>query len=139
MMMAWGDVLGRKRMQEFSPARSILGADSMLSYGSDWDNVPEPDPWLAMEALITRENPEHREWGKLGGRQAIDLTAAIEVMTYNGAYAMELEDVTGSIEVNKWADFIVLDQNLFEVSVDKIHETRVLRTVFMGKTVYQRQ
>jgi hypothetical protein len=46
------------------------------------------------------------------------------------------DDITGSIEVGKSADFIILDHNLFDISVRQIHQVKVLRTVFMGKTVY---
>ena len=52
------------------------------------------------------------------------------------AHTLGLEKITGTIEAGKDADFIVLDQNLFEVAVEKIIKTRVLRTVLKGKTVY---
>lgn len=64
------------------------------------------------------------------------LETAIEVFTRNGAMAMEKEDETGTIEPGKSADFIVIDQNILEVPVEKIHKTKVLRTVLKGKTVY---
>jgi hypothetical protein len=50
--------------------------------------------------------------------------------------AMEKEDETGTIEVGKSADFIVINQNLLEIAPEKIHKTKVLRTVLKGKTVY---
>ena len=50
---------------------------------------------------------------------------------------MEKADETGTIEPGKPADFIVIDQNILEVPVDKIHKTRVLRTVLQGHTVYE--
>jgi predicted amidohydrolase YtcJ len=49
---------------------------------------------------------------------------------------LEKEDETGTIEAGKSADFIVIDQNILEVPVEKIHKTKVLRTVLKGKTVY---
>ncbi len=64
------------------------------------------------------------------------LETAIEVFTRNGAMAMEKEGETGTIEPGKSADFIVIDQNILEVPVEKTHKTRVLRTVLKGKTVY---
>jgi predicted amidohydrolase YtcJ len=50
---------------------------------------------------------------------------------------MEKEDETGSIEVGKSADFIIIDQNLLEISPQEIHKTKVLRTVLRGHTVYK--
>jgi predicted amidohydrolase YtcJ len=56
--------------------------------------------------------------------------------TRNAAYIMRLEDKTGSIEVGKRADLIVLDRNLFEIPVTEINEARVLLTILDGQTVY---
>ena len=51
--------------------------------------------------------------------------------------AMEREDETGTIEPGKSADFIVINQNLLEIPPEKIHETKVLKTVLRGHTIYQ--
>ena len=51
--------------------------------------------------------------------------------------AMEKEDETGTIEVGKSADFIVLDQNILKVPRNKIHKTKVLMTVLRGHTVHE--
>ena len=51
---------------------------------------------------------------------------------------MKLDDVTGSIEVGKSADMIVLNHNLFDIPVNDIHETEVKKTVFKGHVVYQK-
>ena len=66
-----------------------------------------------------------------------DVETAIEIFTRNGAMAMEEEDETGTIEVGKSADFIVINQNLLEIPPQKIHETKVLLTVLQGKAVYE--
>lgn len=50
---------------------------------------------------------------------------------------MEKEDETGTIEVGKSADFIIIDQNLLEVPPQEIHQTKVLLTVLQGHTVYK--
>ena len=57
-------------------------------------------------------------------------------MTLDSAYLMNIEKEVGSIEVGKWADMIVLSQNLFKVPVEQIDSTKVLLTVFNGKAVY---
>jgi len=62
----------------------------------------------------------------------------ISLYTINAAWAHHLERETGSIEVGKLADLVVLDRNLFEVPASRIHEARVLRTLLEGKTVYRR-
>jgi len=54
------------------------------------------------------------------------------------AFAAFMEDVSGSLTAGKYADFVVLDQDIMTVPEDRILETRVLRTVLGGKAVYQR-
>ena len=62
----------------------------------------------------------------------------ISLYTINAAWAHHLDRMTGSIEVGKLADLVVLDRNLFEIPVDRIHEVRVDRTLLERKTVYRR-
>jgi hypothetical protein len=107
--------------------------------GQTWDNVPEPNPWEGVQTLVTRSNPQKLDLGVLGPDQRVDLETALEIVTINGAHAMELEKVTGSIEVGKDADMIVLKKNLFKIPVEKIIDTKVERTVLKGQTVYPRK
>jgi predicted amidohydrolase YtcJ len=137
-MRPWSKWIGRDRFGLLiSPMKSIIDAGAIATYGSDWDNIPEPDPWLSMEGMITRKYPGKPELGSLDPDQRIDRRIAIQVFTRNGAIAMEKEEITGTIEPGKSADFIVLKQNILEVPVEKIHETKVLKTVLQGHTVYQ--
>ena len=55
-----------------------------------------------------------------------------------GAWVLGVEDELGSIEEGKYADFIVLDQNLFEIESTDIYGTKVLRTVVDGRSVFER-
>ena len=84
------------------------------------------NPWIP-EGESVVNNPE----------QAITLDEAIRAYTLGGAYALLREDDIGSIEVGKYADFIVLDRNLLEIPIDDIDSTDVLQTIFAGKTVYE--
>jgi predicted amidohydrolase YtcJ len=137
-IVSWVDMIGRDRFDlTFTPIKTLVDAGAVVTYGSDWDNIPEPDPWFAMEGMITRQYPGNPEYGQLNPDQRIDTETAIEIFTRNGAVAMEKEDETGSIEVGKSADFIIIDQNLLEISPQEIHKTKVLRTVLRGHTVYK--
>ena len=62
----------------------------------------------------------------------------IALYTINAAWAHHLERETGSIEIGKLADLIVLDRNLFDVPVERIHEAKVVRTLLEGRTVFHR-
>jgi len=136
---AWPEMIGRDRFNlTMSPIKSIIDAGAVVTYGSDWDNIPEPDPWFAMEGMITRNYPGHPEYGQMNPDERIDVDTAIQIFTRNGAMAMEKEDETGTIEAGKSADFIVINQNITKIPVKNIHKTKVLKTVLRGHTVYEK-
>jgi predicted amidohydrolase YtcJ len=66
----------------------------------------------------------------------IDLATAIAAFTINAAFVNKQEDETGSIEVGKYADLAVLDQNLFEIDAADISATNVLLTLLEGRVVH---
>jgi predicted amidohydrolase YtcJ len=135
---SWPEIIGRDRFDlTMSPLKSIIDAGAVVTYGSDWDNIPEPNPWFAMEGMMTRQYPGHPEYGQLNPDERIDIHTAIQIFTRNGAMAMEKEDETGTIEVGKSADFIVINQNILKIPVEKIHQTKVLKTVLHGHIVYE--
>ena len=61
---------------------------------------------------------------------------AVELYTLGSAYASFEEDIKGSIEKGKLADIVVLSQDLFEIPVDKIMDTKVVYTILGGKIIY---
>ncbi|GJM27152.1 MAG: amidohydrolase [Phycisphaerae bacterium] len=129
------DIVGEDRVNRFYPVRSVKDAGGMLVGGSDWD-VSSLNPLDAIETAVRRQDPFEDSGRVLGENQEIDLATAIDMYTRNGAYIMRLEDRTGSIEVGKRADLIVLDRNLFEIPSTEINEAQVLLTMMDGRTVY---
>jgi len=130
-------LLGRERLNRFYPIKSLIESGALVVYGSDWPFVSSgPSPWPGIEGMITRKDPSGSCPGALGEDQAVDLRTALRMVTLNGAISMYAGDSTGSIEVGKSADFIVLDRNLFEIPPEDIADIRVEMTVFKGNTVY---
>jgi predicted amidohydrolase YtcJ len=131
-------VLGKERAGRFWPVKSFVDSGALVIYGSDWPSVvPSPSPWPGIEAMVTRLDPYGVNAGNLNPAEAVDLATALRIFTRNGAEALYTQDSTGSIEVGKSADFIVLDHNLFEIAPEQIGDTKVLRTVFRGRTVHE--
>jgi len=132
--------VSRPRAEQYFPTRSLLDIGAPILTGSDWPSAVEtPNPWPAIEAIITRKNPFSTagyENSSLWPEQSITLEEALKLFTLSNAVAMKLDKVSGSIELGKSADFIVLNNNLFDISVDKISETKVLSTWFEGREVY---
>lgn len=124
------------RVDRFWPNRDLLEAGALIALGSDWPVVPNPDPWLGLQGLVTRRDPTGHFPGALWPEQAMPLQAALAACTINPARAMRIDDVTGSLEAGKSADFVVLDRNLFETPPDQLAQTQVLATCFEGRVVH---
>jgi hypothetical protein len=69
----------------------------------------------------------------------LTVAETIEAYTINAAWALRIDDVTGSIEEGKFADLIILNHNLFEIPETEIHNTEVQKTVFKGDVVYSHE
>ena len=95
-------------------------------------------PWWGMEASATRGFPGKPNLGKLNEDQALTVEELIKIYTINSAWAMNLDKVTGSIELGKSADMILLNHNLLEVPLTDIHKTEVQATMYSGEIVFNR-
>lgn len=127
--------IGAERVGWLYPLRGLWLSGARMSVGSDWTVTPA-NPWAALETMVTRRMPGAVDGPALHSRHALTLEEAIEIYTLGGAYAQYQEAEIGSIEPGKQADFIVVDQNIFEVPINQVHATEVLSTVVAGKVVY---
>ncbi len=130
--------LGRNRSRWLYPIGSMVEAGAVVSGGSDW-SVSSLRPLDGMQVAISRSVPSEASAGKTWlPDEVVDLPTAIAMYTINAAYQNHQEQSTGSIEVGKLADFVVLRENLFEVAPHEIHSVAVLRTIVGGETVFAR-
>ncbi|HWE52519.1 MAG TPA: amidohydrolase, partial [Bryobacteraceae bacterium] len=124
---------GEEMMKHCMAFRSLLDAGVMVSAGSDFSPGPF-DPRMAIQGMVTRTGWDGKTWG---ANQRITVEEALRVNTINGAYNSHEEAIKGSITPGKLADFVVLSDDLFTVSKDKIKDLEIVRTVVGGNTVYQ--
>jgi len=127
--------IGEKRAEFLYPIGSVQRTGARVAFGSDW-YVTSANPLDGIEAAVTRLDPDGKTDDPLGENEEINLAQAIENYTLNGAYVNFLDEDTGSIEIGKLADLIVLDRNLFDVPASEINQVRVVATLFRGELVF---
>jgi predicted amidohydrolase YtcJ len=113
------------RADTFIPLRSIYDTGARVTLSSDFD-VSSMDPLVGIKHSLMRDP-----------QSLPSLAAAIRAYTLSPAYTLRQEDTTGSIEVGKFADLVVLDENLFEIPVDQISDASVVLTYLQGNEVYR--
>jgi predicted amidohydrolase YtcJ len=130
--------LGRQRADRQYPMKSFIKAGVKMASASDFPvTIPCP-PLLGIMIGTTRCEPGIIDSDEvLWPQECMSLDEMIASFTINGAYANFLEQDTGSLEVGKAADLVVLDRNLFEIPASEINRTKVLLTLFEGKEVYR--
>ena len=131
-------VIPRERADRYWPNRDLHESGALLAGGSDWPVIANPDPWLGIEGMMTRQDPTGRFEGTLWPEQALDLETVLGIYTINAARAMGLGEITGSLEPGKSADFIVIDRDVFATPAHDVADTRVLSTWFEGRCVHEK-
>jgi predicted amidohydrolase YtcJ len=135
--------LGPERSGWQYPFAGLLRSGAMLAFGSDW-SVSSANPMWEMGIAVHRMAPAR--YTHIVGERAtkepflpeerIGLGDAIHAFTMGSAYVNHLDDVTGSIEVGKLADLVVVRENLFDLDGDDLPEAKVQLTMVEGEPVF---
>lgn len=131
------DRLGKKRIEESAYVwRDLIDHGAILINGSD---VPvEPiDPVASFYASTTRKTLKGFPDFGYEPKQKMTRIEALKSYTLNAAYGAFEENIKGSIEIGKYADFTVFSQNLITIPEDKILDTKILYTIVNGVVEYQ--
>lgn len=110
----------------------------MLAFGSDW-SVSTPNPLLQIETAVNRISPENRSADSFYPEERISLAEALRSFTQGSAFVNHRDHDTGSIEVGKLADLVVLDRDLLDPDVGPIGDAQVDLTMINGEIVYERK
>lgn len=128
--------LGEERAKIQYPMRSFLDAGVRMASASDFPVTVPFDPLIGMEIGVTRAPLGVRTQDILWPEERVSLEDMLTSFTINGAYANFLDEKTGSLEAGKQADFVVLDQDIFDLPAEEIGRTKVLQTYIDGELVY---
>ena len=133
-----------ERLGWMYPFGSLVRSGAKLAFGSDWP-VSSADALAEVHVAVNRTMPPGYLYGEpdknekpLLPEERIDLPTAIASFTIGSAHVNHLDNITGSIEVGKRADLVVLSEDLFARPVEEIGETRVDLTLVDGSVVYER-
>jgi predicted amidohydrolase YtcJ len=134
--MYWAEErVGAERIRGAYAWRKLLRSGAVIACGSDFP-VESVNPLWGIYAAVTRQ--DHSEWPEGGwyADERMTVAEAIEGFTTSAAFASFEEHLKGSIEPGKFADFTVVDQDLFEIAPREILKTSVRHTIVGGKVVY---
>ncbi|ARC32370.1 MULTISPECIES: amidohydrolase [Bacillus cereus group] len=115
-----------QQMKRIMPLGQIWKTGANVSLSSDWD-VNELNPLVTISNALSIDE-----------KGLSNVQAAIDAYTIKPAKALGLDKITGSIEVGKSADIVILNEDITKMSVDKIPSVKVLMTVLQGEVVYHK-
>jgi predicted amidohydrolase YtcJ len=127
--------LGPERTGWQYPFASLRRAGATLAFGSDWP-VSTADPLKEIQVAVTRVSDDDFEAPVFLPDERLELATALEAFTKGSAFVNHLDSDTGTIDVGKAADLVVLDRNLFNVRSSEIGQARVLLTLIEGEPVH---
>ncbi|WP_374432226.1 amidohydrolase [Ideonella dechloratans] len=136
--------LGEDRFQRMEPFGSVRNAGARVGFGSDWPIDPM-DEFLALKCAVTRsgdpQNPNSAAYtnpnytGPINSDPALSRADTLRAITLNSAWQLRMEQNIGSIEVGKYADLIVLENNFMQASDEALGRNSVLLTMVGGTVV----
>jgi predicted amidohydrolase YtcJ len=129
--------VGEPRSRWLYPLQSVLATGAVMVAGSDW-SVSSMNPLEAIQVATTRRALDGGPGTGWIPAERVNLPDILAAYTINGAFARFADRTTGSLEVGKLADLVLLDRNLFSLPLHQIAETKVLLTVMDGRIRYHR-
>jgi predicted amidohydrolase YtcJ len=131
-----GKRLDEKRLKGTYAFRTLLDTGAHLAFGTD-SPVASLNPLLGIAAAVTRQTADGKNPNGWIPEQKITVDEAVRCYTLGSAYAEFQEDAKGILEVGKYADMIIVSDDIFTINPLKIAEAKVVLTVVDGKVVFE--
>ena len=127
--------IGESRAKTTYAFKTMSDRNIPLAFGTDWPVAPL-NPMEGIHAAVTRQTIDGRTPTGWVPEEKISVERALSAYTLGGAFASCSEDVKGTLETGKFADMVVLSDNPFLVSHDRLKDIKVLMTIVGGKVVF---
>ncbi|MEX0894923.1 MAG: amidohydrolase [Balneolaceae bacterium] len=128
------DRIGPDRMEGAYAWQKFLRQGTVIAAGSDFP-VESANPFEGLYSAVTRQDPDGQPTGGGYPEESMSREEALRAFTTDAAYAAHQEEVLGTLEPGKWADFIIIDRDYFKVPVREIREISVLETWVGGQRI----
>jgi predicted amidohydrolase YtcJ len=132
-----GKRIGPERIKTTYAFRSLKDAGAKLSFGSDWTVAPI-DPLLGIYAAVTRRTIDGANPDGWVPEEKISVAEAVTAYSVGSAYASFLDEVLGELAPGKYADLVVLSDDIFTIDPPEIENVKIDLTVVGGEIVYRR-
>jgi predicted amidohydrolase YtcJ len=129
------DRVGAARLKGAYAWQTFLEQGSPVAFGSDFP-VELSNPFFGLHAAVTRQDRNNSPDSGWIPSEAVTLKQAFRGFTLDAAYAAHQEKILGGLTQGKWADFILIDQDVFTTSPQNIWKTQVLETWIAGEKRY---
>ncbi len=127
--------VGSDRIKGAYAWRKLLNAGARLAGGSDFP-VELANPFYGLHAAVTRTDRDGQPPGGWYPAEKLSRDEALRIFTHDAAYAGHMEQLTGSLAVGQYADFILVDRDFFTVPEQDIAHTKILSTWVAGKKIF---
>lgn len=131
------DRVGPQRIKGGYAWQTFLDQGTIVAAGSDFP-VEHSNPFFGLYSGVTRMDHGGSPEGGWYPEESLSREQALKAFTLDAAYAGHQEEVLGSLEPGKWADFILIDQDYFEVPASEIWEIEVLETWVAGTQMFSK-
>jgi predicted amidohydrolase YtcJ len=126
------DRVGADRLKGAYAWQTFLKQGSPVAFGSDFP-VELANPFFGLHAAVTRQDRNNSPKSGWIPNESVTVQQAFRGFTLDAAYAAHQENILGGLTPGKWADFILVDQDIFTIPAQDIWKTKVLETWIAGE------
>ena len=130
--------LDEKRLKGTYAFRTLLDTGAVLAFGSDSPVAPL-NPLFGVYAAVTRRTLDDKNPNGWIPEQKISVDETVRAFTWGSAYGEFQENVKGTLEPGKVADFVILSDDIFTMDATKIGGATVMMTVMDGRVVFEKK